>query len=297
MNSTIPPDSKPWVKMNSPMKNTIVVQSTLLITSLLSFDTNSNIEEVTREPRSISILKKLRTKNKTTVTINNTKEVYANLLFSICTTTGSIIFFGRLFLNRNFNNGKVRNKLMRVGKARYFKNNTNGCPKPDSNAMSRFCGFPVGIITLPIVTPNANAYKNGFSSNCVLFFISNITGVQLADTPSLVTKFDKRPERNNVEKRILSGDLNLDIIQDAKYFRKPDISSAEANTNNVIRKSITSMFIDSKASCGVIIPKTIIRTPPKSIDAQGGIFVIPLVIINMYVNIPIPRAIRFITRN
>ncbi|BDC18959.1 hypothetical protein HS5_18490 [Acidianus sp. HS-5] len=51
----------------------------------------------------------------------------------------------------------------------------------------------------------------------------------------------------------------------------------------VIKKRITSRLTADRAFSGVNTPKRIINTPPKNIEAQGGILVIPRVAIKEYV--------------
>lgn len=58
----IPDFNTPSVNMNNPIKNSIVGQSILLTISLLFSVKSSKIDEVTKEPSKISILKKLKEK-------------------------------------------------------------------------------------------------------------------------------------------------------------------------------------------------------------------------------------------
>ena len=49
---------------------------------------------------------------------------------------------------------------MIVGIARYSKNRMKGLTTLPLMAIKRFCGFPIGLMTLPIVTEKAKAINN-----------------------------------------------------------------------------------------------------------------------------------------
>gem|GEM_PF-5487400 len=51
---------------------------------------------------------------------------------------------------------------MTVGRSSREKNATKGSAIPPFSAISRFCGFPIGDITLPVVTANASASRRSF---------------------------------------------------------------------------------------------------------------------------------------
>lgn len=70
-----PPFIMPSVNMNNPMKNKMVDQSILLMISLLLLETRIRIDEVVREPRTMSIPRKLSEKNKTTVIPSRARDV------------------------------------------------------------------------------------------------------------------------------------------------------------------------------------------------------------------------------
>ncbi len=62
---------------------------------------------------------------------------------------------------------------MTVGIARYLMNVRKGLMIPPLKAISRFCGFPIGLNTLPVVIPKASASSRGTTG--VLLFLASTT--------------------------------------------------------------------------------------------------------------------------
>lgn len=60
-------------------------------------------------------------------------------------------------------------------------------------AMSRFCGFPIGLMTLPIVTANAKERSRSFGE--ILCFLAkyNMRRVPIMASVSFISKADSRP--------------------------------------------------------------------------------------------------------
>jgi len=74
-------------------------------------------------------------------------------------------------------------------------------------ATSRFCGLPIGLITLPIVTEKANASNSSFGRIPVFLAICNTTGVPIIASVSFIRKADSRPAPNNIRSNRLSAVL------------------------------------------------------------------------------------------
>lgn len=58
-------------------------------------------------------------------------------------------------------NKKATNKLIIVGTSKYFKKMINAFPRLLFKAISKFCGLPIALVTLPIVIAKAKASNNG----------------------------------------------------------------------------------------------------------------------------------------
>jgi len=68
-------------------------------------------------------------------------------------------------------------RLTTVGKNRYEKKGIKGSFMPPLTAIKRFCGFPMGLTTLPVVTANASARSIIFGGRLCLFASASMTGV------------------------------------------------------------------------------------------------------------------------
>jgi hypothetical protein len=96
-----PPWESPSVNIKSPIKKRIVLQSILWIMFLLSLLIKRRMEEVTNEPKTISIRSALKARKSSTVIMSNINDWYASLLSLISTgSISSIMTFFNLSLNK-----------------------------------------------------------------------------------------------------------------------------------------------------------------------------------------------------
>ena len=138
-------------------------------------------------------------------------------------------------------------------------------------AMRRFCGFPTGVITLPIVTPSASVINKTLGLIRICFESPNIIGVAVRANVSLTRKAERRPIPNSTNAKARCGVLASLIILAVRYSRSPDSSIAATIENIPRRKKITSKLIEAYASCRGMAPEKIIATAPASMMVQIGI--------------------------
>ncbi len=81
-----------------------------------------------------------------------------------------------------------------------------------SNATRTFCGLPIGVITLPTVTPKATAYRKGLSSTFRTLATLRRMGVNEAAIASLLATELMRPETTKLTAMTFLGSLYFAAI-------------------------------------------------------------------------------------
>src|SRR3989344_7145248 len=93
-----------------------------------------------------------------------------------------------------------------VGINRYFKKVTKGLP-PLLRAISRFCGFPIGLMTLPMVMAKAKVSNNGFAGRQCFLARSRTIGVPIMAIVSFIKNADAIPPPNKMNNKRCSADF------------------------------------------------------------------------------------------
>ena len=88
------------------------------------------------------------------------------------------------------------NRLRTVGINSHRKNVPNGSTILPLSAISKFCGFPIGLTTLPMVTENASANNNSSADISCLRAIRSTTGVPMMASVSFIRMADAQPKPN-----------------------------------------------------------------------------------------------------
>jgi len=122
-------------------------------------------------------------------------------------------------------------------------------------AIKRFWGFPIGVITLPMLTAKANEMNSALALDPVInscFEIWITIGTPNKATVSLTRNADSVPIPTMNINRNVSILFALESIFSAISLRTPDLSRAETILNMLKRNKITSRLMEKKADCILI---------------------------------------------
>ncbi len=157
---------------------------------------------------------------------------------------------------------------IRVGRASELRNVIKGEFRFPSTAMRRFCGFPIGLITLPVVT--ANAREKSISLGEILYFLEKprTSGVPIIARVSFIRIAERIPVEKSISKTSWSVDFALETIRFPSQARYPLLLSASPTQNAPKRKRSTSILIAARASSGEISPSNSTSIAPKVMICQ-----------------------------
>ena len=111
-----------------------------------------------------------------------------------------------------------------VGIAKYFEKIINGLSS--WLAINKFCGFPMGLNTLPMVM--ANARDSMYGDKSFLLFLQSfiMTGTPIIAVVSFNTRADNVPKTKMIIAKTYFGLLDLLKSLLVTLFKKPDDSAA-----------------------------------------------------------------------
>src|SRR5437879_12587897 len=95
---------------------------------------------------------------------------------------------------------------------------------PLDKAISRFWGFPTGVIALPIVTPSARVINRTLGLIRICLESPNIIGVAVRASVSLTRNAERRPIPNSTNAKASYGVLASLTILAGRYWSGPDSS-------------------------------------------------------------------------
>ena len=136
------------------------------------------------------------------------------------------------------------------------------------SAISRFCGLPIGLTTLPIVTENASANSISFGDISCFLAIRSTIGVTMMAIVSFISTAEAPPKPNMINSIRESTEFACLKYLYAACARYPLSSSACPMINIPNRKNITSKLIARKASSGIICPVTSTVPAPNAITCH-----------------------------
>ena len=89
-------------------------------------------------------------------------------------------------------------RFSRVGRSRYEAKPITGAAIPLARAMRRFCGFPIGVTTLPVVTAKASVRRSGLGEMFSLLERVSMIGVPISARVSFIRKAEPKAKPKKV---------------------------------------------------------------------------------------------------
>ena len=156
-----------------------------------------------------------------------------------------------------------------------MKNEMNGFPRPLYSATRRFCGFPIGLTTLPVVTAKQRVRSRSFVERLCRDASERTIGVPMIARVSFIRKADRIPMEKMIAAIRVGGVCAMPKRREEMWRRYPLLNSASPTTNIPKRKTIISRFIDFAASGRLICPVKSTISAPRSITCQILNFSLP----------------------
>ena len=157
-------------------------------------------------------------------------------------------------------------RLTRVGTRSQTAKVRNGDAMPEFTATSRFWGFPIGLITLPVVMAIASESSRSFGE--IFHFVASpsTSGVPMMATVSFIRTAERMPMPKRMMSTTWSGFFAREKRRCAMQERYPLSTIASPTTNMPNRKTITSILMARSASGSAIWPVSrTARAPPSMI--------------------------------
>jgi hypothetical protein len=110
---------------------------------------------------------------------------------------------------------------------------------PLARATSRFCGFPMGVAALPMVTEKAKVRRSGLDEIFIFFASEIMIGVPMSASVSFIRNALAAANPKKVRYKTSSGLLALNSSLVAKASKTPAISNAVTRVNILKRNKIT----------------------------------------------------------
>ena len=159
-------------------------------------------------------------------------------------------------------------RLMSVGTRSQTAKVRNGDAMPEFTATSRFWGFPIGLITLPVVMATASDRSRSFGEIFHFVASASTSGVPMM----AIVSFIRTAERMPMPKRMMSTTWSGFFAREKRRFavqeRYPLSTMASPTTNMPNRKTITSTFMARNASGSAIWPVSSTARAPASMTCQ-----------------------------
>ena len=116
----------------------------------------------------------------------------------------------------------------------------------ESEAMRMFCGFPVGVATLPMFDDVASARRYGFGSRFTESHTRRTSGVSAMHTTSLIKSAESTADAIEMAERSASGVFARRVSQKAASAKARETSSAAASS---IMPKRSASVVPSTAAC------------------------------------------------
>ena len=116
---------------------------------------------------------------------------------------------------------------------------------PVDRAIRRFCGLPMAVIVLPMVTPRASVMRKtpGLIRNCLATL--SMIGVAISANVSFTRNADIMLIPTSTRPKAFCGDFATRSSLKVRYSRSPERSIAATTENIPRRKKITLRLIDA----------------------------------------------------
>ena len=143
-------------------------------------------------------------------------------------------------------------RLITVGMRSQTKKVRNGDAMPEFTATSRFWGFPIGLMTLPVVIAIASESSRSFFE--IFHFVASpsTSGVPMMAIVSFIRTAARMPMPKRMKSTTWSGFFAREKKRLATQERYPLSAIASPTINIPNRKTITSGLMARSASSGAI---------------------------------------------